>query len=1247
MKRELKRILAFFAMSLPFASSANALWDCSALHDDIYELVESGGLRPNRVLSDFSYDQNTGDLCFYDAEKKDNDDPRIYVWSVYGVGDAGPHLVMKEKAYCDGVSAYYHLPYAYDIGDPRIGGVEIEEFDKVHPFVEKKEKKGSKRCIPDADYHMYYAYKKGYNNPVFAPKAMYYMEDGEKKDYYDNFAVNGYSKTLGDLRYYPKRPSVVNNSPRYSSRFAVGRTFASYFYDSQNQTHAVTSYKYDLYEKPVQRFDYVNGFDSIQVGVSVLSREDFRVAFQYKLDSAEWNTFFLTDTVKAARDKPVNVLAPQIGLRYFNAEKVDIRGVVLAKNEMKANSAYLNDSVLRVDSDLKFSYNDVNYIVIAHKITLNMTGTKVQIRDPDIQYNTKVVDKSKDDKSKDGKSMASKYLSINLDSSIVYTAEITSPYDVEYVLLANVQSEAYGNFMKWYPSDEGVRVKKSLLTDGYKISIPIDMKDFGKADHVTFKLIAAPLLNGVVSDHAESDTIGVKIMRTVDFQVSGEGSIISRGGKSTHYSSMTSGSLEFENLSELYLRAEPAAGNKFVCWVINDGKCSTTDDIVKQIYVDSAMTVQARFASVESSYNFALSVVGETQYENGAMVKKTYSAGKGPVVVPYTSLYKKSSVISLEMEGSVSLEFLKNKSGSGYSTSRSAFLHYRTNTDPEWRAYSFTSRIIFKQDSLTGRSKTVEFKLPTCAEEDSEGRIDILCSDLKAATEMELKVLGVLANEDTVGYSNSIYLEIQNLNFAWLFRVVADNGYAFYDQNIVNGNVFHLEYEDSHGNTGVINNWNDSAYFPAGEMVKFTPVIGYEYDFKDWFISVGAVPDDPDLDKPYSSDSSITLKMDNNLAISTFIKKRQDIPVSITSVNDLNAGLKDLKFDVSSAHGFRFDTDTLFYLHKGSSLYAVNALDSALIPGDYTVTFNLVFSGSERDYKFLCNKTMPHSVDGKLDYFAPVAVQFLGDTLVAPKLENCAETAGMLKFKFSKNFTVKDTSYIVKFYDVENKQIGKDLKIAFSQTPSAPNVTISKKNNEKMSYKYHWLPEIESAARNVEYHAVLDSFATPYVIKAAAGDTNGNVYGAGTYAYGDSVALAAVAKTGYKFKSWSDDPNAKEVRFLAVNGDTSVVAYFVKVDASSSSSATSSSSGTMSSSSSEDKNAVGTFAKIPDFHLVAFNKSIIVYSAAMGANVIVLDMQGRIIATTQIHAPSVIIDVPQSGAYLVSINRKTQKVLVK
>ena len=136
----------------------------------------------------------------------------------------------------------------------------------------------------------------------------------------------------------------------------------------------------------------------------------------------------------------------------------------------------------------------------------------------------------------------------------------------------------------------------------------------------------------------------------------------------------------------------------------------------------------------------------------------------------------------------------------------------------------------------------------------------------------------------------------------------------------------------------------------------------------------------------------------------------------------------------------------------------------------------------------------------------------------------------------------------------------------------------------------------------------------------SANDSMGTVSGGGTYEANSQITITAIAAEGYQFVSWSDG-DTNNPRVITLTGDTTFIANFEGITGI------------------EDVATIN--AKIYSSH------SRIVVEGAEGNNVILFDMQGRLLATKRDEYSILEFEVPISGTYFVRIgNYKAKKVVV-
>ena len=199
-----------------------------------------------------------------------------------------------------------------------------------------------------------------------------------------------------------------------------------------------------------------------------------------------------------------------------------------------------------------------------------------------------------------------------------------------------------------------------------------------------------------------------------------------------------------------------------------------------------------------------------------------------------------------------------------------------------------------------------------------------------------------------------------------------------------------------------------------------------------------------------------------------------------------------------------------------------------------------------------------------------------------------------------------------------------------------------------------------------------------YTIAVKTNDSKkGDVEGGDKYVYGREVKLSALARDGYKFSNWEDDVNAAAERTIIVKGDSTFTASFVEEPKSSSSSADNSSSSVKaksssssvkaksssssvkaksssssvkaksSSSSGKKKDAIAPVVQIPQFSVIAQQRSVQLIGAPVGARFAVFDVQGHVATAGQVESANFSVNVPRAGGYFVRINGVTKSVKIK
>ena len=137
-------------------------------------------------------------------------------------------------------------------------------------------------------------------------------------------------------------------------------------------------------------------------------------------------------------------------------------------------------------------------------------------------------------------------------------------------------------------------------------------------------------------------------------------------------------------------------------------------------------------------------------------------------------------------------------------------------------------------------------------------------------------------------------------------------------------------------------------------------------------------------------------------------------------------------------------------------------------------------------------------------------------------------------------------------------------------------------------------------------------------------DSMGTVSGGGSYEAGSQVTITATAAEGYHFVSWNDG-NTNNPRTITLTGDTTFVAYFERIT--------------------DSTTGIEDIAVI-NAHVYS-SRSRIVVEGANGNNVMLFDMNGRLLATKRDEYSRLEFEVPISGAYFVKIgNYKAKKIVV-
>lgn len=132
-------------------------------------------------------------------------------------------------------------------------------------------------------------------------------------------------------------------------------------------------------------------------------------------------------------------------------------------------------------------------------------------------------------------------------------------------------------------------------------------------------------------------------------------------------------------------------------------------------------------------------------------------------------------------------------------------------------------------------------------------------------------------------------------------------------------------------------------------------------------------------------------------------------------------------------------------------------------------------------------------------------------------------------------------TYTVKF--VNGNTVLQETQVSHGSTPSYTGSTPTKSSTAEYIYTFSgWSPSLSAITANTTYTAQFTSTKRKYTLTISA-DTGGSVSGGGTYDYGSSVTLKAIANAGYEFVQWSDG-NTSPSRNVTVTGDATYTAQF-------------------------------------------------------------------------------------------------------
>ena len=286
---------------------------------------------------------------------------------------------------------------------------------------------------------------------------------------------------------------------------------------------------------------------------------------------------------------------------------------------------------------------------------------------------------------------------------------------------------------------------------------------------------------------------------------------------------------------------------------------------------------------------------------------------------------------------------------------------------------------------------------------------------------------------------------------------------------------------------------------------------------------------------------------------------------------------------------------------------------------------------------------------------------------------------------------------------------GTVLKSSISYTYGTSASDISKPSNPtrtstaQFAYSFKdWNPTVSDVTEDVIYVAEYDSTVRSYTISFA----NGSVtlqsdvleYGSMPSYEGDVPTRAASAKYTYTFANWNPTISSVTgvVTYKAVFDSTKIVvssssvtesSSSVKQSSSSESSSSSSSTAVSSSSKTESSSSVARLSssskivsssstirssssvmssssaaksssskgnvpiamqnEIPHFSVSVGFRNLQIAGAKVGSAYVLLDLQGRVLQKGRVESANFNIAVPQSGSYLVRINKQTKRVDVK